>query len=820
MFVMVSTSLYFHFTQRARFQARWLNLIHILSAAALCVVFGVENAIQPHFPCFLDLWFYNILGFLWVFSFIARGLRFFFQYEYHQAKLQAPNLDSQVKDSKNPGGLDNFSVKAPHSSGFGQADNDGQGSGNDNGTSIITMSVGTQRKWVPELSSSSTILAHGGDPGQGPGSHSDSQHQSSPPSLVVVPPVHPIHWWDGLRFNAVMQRIPWVRRRKIFSEQYLIRALLVLLCILFVYLVFIQTFSAQFTIEPMVTECSAVAEFTILYFIMAVHFFAASPLFLFWAWGMDEAYGLRREIISEIVLGVLCFPLFLVFTRIHGQLQRYFMGNMFLFIGFFFVHVVVVVFPLFFGQNWVYLRKACMPSEHDPRSGDMVFVGKFKKKPSLNPQDLANTGLQSFMSARKPDDTCTDLMTFQSHGFTEILQDPNQFELFKKTAAKCFSSELTLFLEDYQCLKYHTLTVLQRAYEKAQRKVGEVEQSVQTTPLSIVPSPTVEEFILSSESPPMPAMLGPNTHFAPYTMPSAKPSGPLMRLLSLGRSASIFTRKREFNCSYRQAKKFGDKDATGSCVTIVKTLEQLDWAIVALDWVTQTDACSVSKGKTKNQDDTVGGVTTNAPTDRSVSNDPLMESGKNGNNGDNGKDDEAAIHAIQTANCRSPKSDREELFAPGKRFTWSDDSHDPTTSTSSATGSNSLPESPIDKVCIASDLPTNTNDDGDDDSDIDDWPQTSSFVRTSPSTVSNTKSISGSKVPYKLHTLYYNFYQRYIVPDSDFAVNLPDRVVQALHQVMQHRTYKLDMFDMAHREVLNMLFENVYPNHLKTPAKR
>ncbi|KAJ1650964.1 hypothetical protein IWQ61_008359 [Dispira simplex] len=70
-------------------------------------------------------------------------------------------------------------------------------------------------------------------------------------------------------------------------------------------------------------------------------------------------------------------------------------------------------------------------------------------------------------------------------------------------------------------------------------------------------------------------------------------------------------------------------------------------------------------------------------------------------------------------------------------------------------------------------------------------------------------------VPQHLCPLFYAFYRRYIDPESALALNMPGSYAREVNQNISNNTFSITMFDEAHKEVLKMLYENVYPRFLK-----
>ncbi|KAJ1976828.1 hypothetical protein H4R34_003827, partial [Dimargaris verticillata] len=343
-FVAATTAVYLHRTRRLLHQSLWLNAVHIGSALVLGMMFALNNAFAPWFPCFINLWGYHLFGFLWVFSFIARALRFLFQYEYHQAKLNAPTLGSQFKGlgGSTPAGLDASPAHLPSQK---QAE------------ALLAYSI-AQPASEGGHASHSTLPSHG--PTASCHSMALVARAWSVPPPTKVSSRHRVNlcdshctryawhrWWHQLQFKALMDRVPWIRKRRIFSERMLLQVLVVLLWALFVYLVFVQTFSPHFTVDPITTHCPVVAEYVLIYIILVIYICITCPAVLFWVWNTDEPYGLRRDLTVEIVLCMIFYPLFHFTSELAPQMAPYFSPSMFLFVGFFLGHIMLVVVPTF-----------------------------------------------------------------------------------------------------------------------------------------------------------------------------------------------------------------------------------------------------------------------------------------------------------------------------------------------------------------------------------------------------------------------------------------------------------------------------------------
>ncbi|KAJ1971891.1 hypothetical protein H4R34_005595 [Dimargaris verticillata] len=386
-------------------------------------------------------------------------------------------------------------------------------------------------------------------------------------------------------------------------------------------------------------------------------------------------------------------------------------------------------------------------------------------------------------------------MALETHAFAEILDDPRHFGALKRSAAKCFSSELILFLEDYQYLKLYTMYML---WQASQERAPIRSQSIalgQPNQSSLAPPPLPPPSILDTSLP----LASPGTPRLPsrqlYTEPSQAPEPESLVACEL--PLGLRTWKAT--------------DLSGPNVTIVATLQQLlpdtlmHYAEAGTMQHTATESMVREKARSVLFATTPVGVSPDASfavihSDATVAHGPSFDATRvrrrslpanrylespamDASRSEHDDVDDAGIQVASSG--ESPKNAQDSCLCPR----------------------NEKPHNSVDMSSAAwwtSDTNANT------------VSRRSSEKQATTSLGSSISSGSSKAVPRRLHSLYYNFYCRYIVPESDFAVNLSHPIVNNLESVMRTREYALDMFDAAHRAVLDLLFENVYPNYVNT----
>ena len=70
-------------------------------------------------------------------------------------------------------------------------------------------------------------------------------------------------------------------------------------------------------------------------------------------------------------------------------------------------------------------------------------------------------------------------------------------------------------------------------------------------------------------------------------------------------------------------------------------------------------------------------------------------------------------------------------------------------------------------------------------------------------------------IPSEIQSLLFSFVRNYILPDSSFAVNITSGSIKFAKSCLENGIAEWDMLDQARDEILNLLYQNVYPRYLK-----
>ncbi|KAJ1983919.1 hypothetical protein H4R34_000974 [Dimargaris verticillata] len=705
-FVVTTTVLFVIRTRSARYRATKLMVIQTFGTLSLSIVSGLSNALHPYWPCFISLWGLYLGITLWLFGFVARTLRLLFQSEIHQAKLHVtalhPDSEAYLQASGSGGG------------GFGAQYGECYAAPPAAGLPSYPLSASGPRAAM-DLSR--------------PHRKADWDQVLERNELKSTPMVQ-----KRYPFGRMLDNISWARKSWWFSERILIRVFIGLVLIVVAYLVTVQSISPTMRIDPVSTRCNSKWEYILMYILMSLHVLVFCPLMTYWLRGMHDAYGLRRDLVIEVMVAAISYVLFLVATSVFGMYDIYFSSTMFLFIGSGIVHFIGVVIPLW--KTYKQSAPDTLPDDYDmyDDSEDQDSLNEPKERPQSEDINLARSikrfsyGYPSLTNGtagpstpiRKlqgppsadptkplPDHIGNSLgptsgggsfgrtaagrigaPTSQSrwNSFVILLQSPAKFEQFKYYAAACFCTELTLFLEDYQQLKSRVYP----CYKPHERR------SRPATP----PSPI---------DPSLPADFG---SFPP----------------NVARRRSVQT---------QSPKVAATMVPMNEGTNVGKPHAPVEWP-------------EGSKRPTLRVFTDQGG-------------EPLPDKG----------------HILS---C-SPHS---TTFSPA----LTDQLHDEIPS-----GAHITIYDTIGPIYRPLKLAYNPGQDQF-------LPQRMTLVKHPP-------------VPQHLKSLFYSFYNRYIDPNSVLAINMPGPYVKEVANNIRDQSYTITMFDTAHHEVMNMLYDNVYPRYLK-----
>ncbi|KAJ1960322.1 hypothetical protein GGI12_003867 [Dipsacomyces acuminosporus] len=212
--------------------------------------------------------------------------------------------------------------------------------------------------------------------------------------------------------------------------------------------------NSNFALKPMKTVCNFFWGFIPLYAIGSLFLVVICPALLFMTWGLRDAYGIRRDLIVCVTVGLGGHILMLIWEARFKQWNDRWSNLFFLWFSVMLIHIFSVVIPLW--RSITHMRKL----NHHLRS-----------------ESPASMSTVTLIKGQQPEDSVTKARLDEGKGirqnqygkfrqaFIHVLEDDELYDKFKDFASSCFCSELISFVDEYQTLKVLTLVALgQREY--------------------------------------------------------------------------------------------------------------------------------------------------------------------------------------------------------------------------------------------------------------------------------------------------------------------------------------------------------------------
>ncbi|KAJ1907708.1 hypothetical protein IWQ60_011810 [Tieghemiomyces parasiticus] len=794
-FVVITTGLFIRRTRRDRHRSSRLIAIETIGTLSLCIIAGLGNAFNPHWPCFLNFWGLYIGVMFWFFGFTARTLHLLFQSEFHQAKLHVTALHPDADDESEGAISRANSVQGP------------------------------------------TGLRH----------HRPQRWDQVLERNELKARVETRRY----RFGRLLDRISWDRKRHWFAEKTLLLATAVAFGLVLIYLIMVQLNSPHVSVSPINTHCSRSWEYYFMYGLIGVHTTLISPMMAYWLWDMQDAYGLRTELIIEIAVATASYILFFTARDLVPAIRPYVTNTFFLFVGLSIIHFVSVVVPLWktFGSSsdaithadlladtyddcdseksnrkasWegtasrrsaashARSSKGSINQSYRPASNRLSqtikrqsLMGQIRPPPPpppvranrhatrTDPDPRGSMGFESAVSGPHPEAegmapdrtlehriltnnrTMKATPTTRWNAFTTLLSHPQKFEQFKYYAAACFCTELTLFLEDYQQLKC-------RVYPYYSPK------SRARPPSSPQPLPPAASLLPPLPPPPVPVSptdtviardsLDPGPPGTHQRGPSTDQAGPgyrsIARLHQLNGWEPVARPSLEstLTATDAPAQGFETRDGYLTDLRIDTRLAQGNQSAISI-----LPSPSFTGMRDQHGRSLMGAA-------------PPTATG------------EHPAHAATSP--AYPGASTAVVGTSWDQDPWEDEA---------PSGSQITIYETIGPIYRPLNMQYGPADD--------ERSKSGGGVHPGPLTSTAPKTrvaiVQAPPVPRHLRSLFVSFHRRYIDPDSALALNIPGPIIADITANIRQGKYSITMFDQAHREVLNMLYDNIYPKYLK-----
>ncbi|KAI8322146.1 hypothetical protein GQ54DRAFT_159166 [Martensiomyces pterosporus] len=242
--------------------------------------------------------------------------------------------------------------------------------------------------------------------------------------------------------GAICRRLrKYARVQKYTTDRFLLLTIGgIMTCVFIMTLVFTFT-CAEYAERPLRRQCHfTYAEYPVIVAI-SVFLVIICPFLLSKVWRLNDAYGIKNDLIICVTLAVFNLTLAMIWETKLPRLRLILSGLFYAFLSALAMHITSVVFPLV--RSWRVASKA-----------RMMWPASYTS--SVDITLLINGDQEAHMMAEQR------MFGVRADTFFHILEDPMQFETFCKFAAQSFCSELTAFISEYQALKRRTLNAFTR----------------------------------------------------------------------------------------------------------------------------------------------------------------------------------------------------------------------------------------------------------------------------------------------------------------------------------------------------------------------
>ncbi|ORX73034.1 hypothetical protein DL89DRAFT_86487 [Linderina pennispora] len=151
------------------------------------------------------------------------------------------------------------------------------------------------------------------------------------------------------------------------------------------------------------------------------------PILLAQVWGLNDAFGIKYDLIMCVTLAVFDMVLAMVWEVKLKRIRLIFSGLFFAWLSVICVHITSVVVPLVRSRKLARRLHSSWPES----SFESALAAPYWRP--------AAAGLT------------------HARGFIDMLENPIQYEEFRRFTAQSFCSELTSFIDDYQLIKAYTV---------------------------------------------------------------------------------------------------------------------------------------------------------------------------------------------------------------------------------------------------------------------------------------------------------------------------------------------------------------------------
>ncbi|KAI8322139.1 hypothetical protein GQ54DRAFT_324289 [Martensiomyces pterosporus] len=217
----------------------------------------------------------------------------------------------------------------------------------------------------------------------------------------------------------------------------------------------------DYSLRPVGTNCEFIWGFIPGTIIIVIYLFILYPILLAKAWRLNDAYGIKTDLIICDTVGIAGLVVTLVWELKLHALRYKWSGMFFMWTAALFIHISSVIVPLWRST-----------------SHSRAVARKLHRASVLEATTATAAAPQTAYSSR------SGLVRGGGRrlDFTRMLDSPYEYQRFRDFSATCFCSELTAFVDEYQFLKAATIRALAAQAEESH---GEMASPLRT-PSSMV----------------------------------------------------------------------------------------------------------------------------------------------------------------------------------------------------------------------------------------------------------------------------------------------------------------------------------------------
>ncbi|KAI8323389.1 hypothetical protein GQ54DRAFT_296815 [Martensiomyces pterosporus] len=391
---------------------------------------GLVSTALNKWPCFLKLWLFDIGFTLLLTAVSARAVQLIVVSKIHSLNSQLSTNDMPVS-----GGPPRLSSNRRHAQQLHDAKKRA-----DAGTEVYGGSEygppGSFPGSVDRMSSTQMTDVSYSDGHQARALVGGASIEEKRVAARIMPPPSAAGALvDNEPWMRLYRRLQWYSRLQGYTtDRAMIIYVITSAAIVAVVTLVVNIVNKQFSIRPLGEYCPFLWGFMPVTGIIVIYLVVVCPALLVMAWKLNDAYGIRNDLIICDTIGIVCAIMTILWETTFRDLSWAWSSMFYMWVAVFVIHVSSVALPL-----WRSIRHAKKVAWK---------LGRGRASGSLMTAVLAPNSDRDDQAKRAD--------------FNKMLDDAHEYQMFREYAASCFCSELTAFVDEYQSLKALTIMSLGR----------------------------------------------------------------------------------------------------------------------------------------------------------------------------------------------------------------------------------------------------------------------------------------------------------------------------------------------------------------------